>query len=107
MRTEYAVRVRAVNGLVLPVEDEDDYNWSDDETGTPRPDPIVTGVTVADSQHHTDRARRRPSPSTTGRATSQTVHLQYRKTTVSGWTPVPRRRMSLRLRQAKLLTSAA
>ena len=82
--TEYAVHVRAVNGLVLPVED--DYNWSDDETGTPRPEPIVTGVAVADSS----------ITRTTATATvaienetddGQTVHLQYRKTTESGWTP--------------------
>ena len=85
--TEYAVRVRAVNGLVLPDEDEDDYNWSDDETGTPRPEPIVTGVTVAETS----------ITRTTATATvdidnrtddGQTVHLQYRKTTESGWTPV-------------------
>ena len=85
--TEYAIRVRAVNGLVLPVEDEDNYNWSDDATGTPRPEPIVTEVTVADSS----------ITRTTATATvaihnetddGQTVHLQYRKTTVSGWTPV-------------------
>ena len=84
--TEYAIRVRAVNGLVLPVEDEDNYNWSDDATGTPRPEPIVTEVTVADSS----------ITRTTATATvaihnetddGQTVHLQYRKTTVSGWTP--------------------
>ena len=84
--TEYAVRVRAVNGLVLPVEDEDDYNWSDDETGTPRPDPIVTGVTVADS------TITRTSATATVAIDNetddgQTVHLQYRKTTESGWTP--------------------
>ena len=86
--TEYAVRVRAVNGLVLPDEDEDDYNWSDDETGTPRPDPIVTGVTVADS------TITRTSATATVAIDNQTddgqtVHLQYRKTTESGWTPVP------------------
>ena len=86
--TEYAVRVRAVNGLVLPVEDEDDYNWSDDETGTPRPDPIVTEVTVADSTiTRTSATATVAIDNRTGE--SQTVHLQYRKTTVSGWTPVP------------------
>ena len=84
--TEYAVRVRAVNGLVLPVEDEDDYNWSDDETGTPRPDPIVTGVTVADASiTRTSATATVAIDNRTGE--SQTVHLQYRKTTESGWTP--------------------
>ena len=86
--TEYAVRVRAVNGLVLPVEDEDDYNWSDDETGTPRPDPIVTDVTVADSTvTQTEATATVEIDNRTGEG--QTVHLQYRKTTESGWTPVP------------------
>ena len=85
--TEYAVRVRAVNGLVLPVEDEDDYNWSDDETGTPRPDPIVTGVTVADST--ITRTSATATVAIDNRTDDgQTVHLQYRKTTESGWTPV-------------------
>ena len=83
--TEYAVRVRAVNGLVLPVED--DYNWSDDETGTPRPEPIVTGVTVADATITRTSAT---ATVTIENETDdgQTVHLQYRKTTESGWTPV-------------------
>ena len=82
--TEYAVHVRAVNGLVLPVED--DYNWSDDETGTPRPEPIVTGVAVADSS----------ITRTTATATvaienetddGQTVHLRHRvNTSGSSWT---------------------
>ena len=99
--TEYAVRVRAVNGLVLPVEDEDDYNWSDEEPGTPRPEPIVTGVTVADAtitrtERDGDGYHRKPRL-----PTSQTVHLQYRKTTSSRMDACPRRRMSLRLRQAR------
>ncbi len=84
--TEYAVRVRAVNGLVFPVEDEDDYNWSDDATGTPRPEPIVTGVTVADATITRTEAT---ATVTIKNETDdgQTVHLQYRKTTESGWTP--------------------
>ena len=87
--TEYAVRVRAVNGLVLPVEDEDDYNWSDDETVTPRPDPIVKGVTVAD----------RTITQTEATATvaidnetddGQTVHLRHRVNTPgSSWKDEP------------------
>ena len=86
--TEYTVRVRAVNGLVLPVEDEDDYNWSDDETGTPRPEPIVTGVTVADATiTRTEATATVAIDNQTD--DGQTVHLQYRKTTESGWTPVP------------------
>ena len=82
--TEYAVRVRAVNGLVLPVGDEDDYNWSDDETGTPRPEPIVTEVTVADATVTQTEAT---ATVTIENETDdgQTVHLQYRKTTESGW----------------------
>ena len=84
--TEYAIRVRAVNGLVLPDEDEDDYNWSDDETGTPRPDPIVTGVTVADNTiTQTEATATVAIDNETD--DGQTVHLQYRKTTESGWTP--------------------
>ena len=83
--TEYAVRVRAVNGLVLPVEDEDDYNWSDDETGTPRSDPIVTDVTVPDStKTQTSAIATVDIDNQTGE--SQTVHLRYRKNTESGWT---------------------
>ena len=86
-RTEYAVRVRAVNGLVLPVEDEDDYNWSDKETGTPRPEPIVTGVTVADATiTRTEATATVAIENETD--DGQTVHLHYRKTTESGWTPV-------------------
>ena len=84
---EYTVRVRAVNGLVLPDEDEDDYNWSDDETGTPRPEPIVTEVTVADATITRTSAT---ATVTIENETDdgQTVHLQYRKTTSIGWTPV-------------------
>ena len=86
-RTEYAVRVRAVNGLVLPVEDEDDYNWSDEETGTPRPEPIVTRVTVADATiTRTEATATVAIENETD--DGQTVHLHYRKTTESGWTPV-------------------
>ena len=84
--TEYAVRVRAVNGLVLPVEDEDDYNWSDEEPGTPRPEPIVTGVTVADATITRTEATATVTIENET-ADGQTVHLQYRKTTESGWTP--------------------
>ena len=84
--TEYAVRVRAVNGLVLPVGDEDDYNWSDEETGTPRPEPIVTEVTVADATiTRTEATATVTIENETDE--SQTVHLQYRKTSESGWTP--------------------
>ena len=86
--TEYAVRVRAVNGLVLPVEDEDDYNWSDEEPGTPRPEPIVTGVTVADATITRTEATATVTIENET-ADGQTVHLQYRKTTSIGWTPVP------------------
>ena len=84
--TEYAVRVRAVNGLVLPVED--DYNWSDDATGTPRPEPVVTSVTVADATiTRTEATATVAIENETD--DGQTVHLHYRKTIESGWTPVP------------------
>ena len=83
--TEYAVRVRAVNGLVLPVED--DYNWSDDATGTPRPEPIVTGVTVADATI-TQTSATATVAIENETDDGQTVHLHYRKTTESGWTPI-------------------
>ncbi len=86
--TEYTVRVRAVNGLVLPDEDEDDYNWSDEEPGTPRPEPIVTGVTVADATITRTSATATVTIENET-ADGQTVHLQYRKTTSIGWTPVP------------------
>ena len=82
--TEYAVHVRAVNGLVLPVED--DYNWSDDETGTPRPEPIVTGVTIAEASiTRTTATATVAIDNQTGE--SQTVHLRHRvNTSGSSWT---------------------
>ena len=84
--TEYAVRVRAVNGLVFPDEEDDDYNWSDDATGTPRPEPIVTGVTVADSTiTRTSATATVAIENQTG--DSQTVHLRHRvNTSGSSWT---------------------
>ena len=80
--TTYDVRVRADNGVT-----SDDYNWAVDD-GTPRPEPTVTGVTVADTS----------ITRTTATATvaidnqtsdSQTVHLRHRNTAESGWTDVP------------------
>ena len=78
--TTYDVRVRADNG-----ETSDNYNWAVDD-GTPKPEPIVTGVTVADST----------ITRTTATATvaidnqtidSQTVHLRHRvNTSGSSWT---------------------
>ena len=87
--TEYAIRVRAVNGLVLPDEDEDDYNWSDDGTGTPRPEPIVTDVTVADSTvTQTEATAAVEIDNQTG--DSQTVHLRHRVNIAgSSWTDEP------------------
>ena len=78
----YSVRVRAVNTAVL--DDEDDYNWAEGD-GTPRPDPIVTGITVPDSTKTQTSAI---ATVTIDNETdeSQTVHLQYRKNTESGWT---------------------
>ena len=84
--TEYTVRVRAVNGLVLPDEHEDDYNWSDDDTGTPRPEPTVTGVTVAETSiTRTTATATVAIDNQTGE--SQTVHLRHRvNTSGSSWT---------------------
>ena len=78
--TTYDVRVRADNGVT-----SDAYNWAVGD-GTPRPEPIVTGVTVADTS----------VTRTTATATvaidnqtidSQTVHLRHRvNTSGSSWT---------------------
>ena len=78
--TTYDVRVRADNGVT-----SDNYNWDVDD-GTPRPEPIVTGVTVADTS----------ITRTTATATvaiknetvdSQTVNLRHRvNTSGSSWT---------------------
>ena len=79
--TTYDVRVRAENGVV-----SDTYDWATDD-GTPRPDPTITEVTVADATITRTSAT---ATVTIENETDdgQTVHLQYRKTTESGWTPV-------------------
>ena len=78
--TTYDVRVRADNGIT-----SDNYYWAEDD-GTPRPDPIVTDVTVADSTvTQTEATATVAIDNRTGEG--QTVHLQYRKTSESGWTP--------------------
>ena len=88
--TTYDIRVRADNGVVLlddqGNEDEGNYNWAVGD-GTPRPEPIVTDVTVADSTITQTSAT---ATVTIENETDdgQTVHLQYRKTTEIGWTPV-------------------
>ncbi len=85
--TTYDIRVRADNGVVLlddqGNEDEGNYNWATDD-GTPRPEPIVTEVTVADATVTQTEAT---ATVTIENETDdgQTVHLQYRKTTESGW----------------------
>ena len=80
--TTYDVRVRADNGVT-----SDNYYWAEDD-GTPRPDPIVTGVTVADNSiTRTEATATVAIDNQTG--DSQTVHLHYRKTAESGWTDVP------------------
>ena len=82
--TLYDVRVRALNSVVL--DDQEDYEWTDG-SGTPRPEPIVTGVTVADATiTRTEATATVAIDNQTG--DGQTVHLHYRKTTESGWTPV-------------------
>ena len=81
-RTTYDVRVRADNGIT-----SDNYNWAEDD-GTPRPEPIVTEVTIADSTiTRTEATATVAIDNETD--DGQTVHLHYRKTTESGWTPVP------------------
>ena len=77
--TTYDVRVRADNGIT-----SDSYSWATGD-GTPRPEPVVTGVTVADATiTQTEATATVAIDNQTGE--SQTVHLQYRKNTESGWT---------------------
>ena len=78
--TTYDVRVRADNGVT-----SDNYYWAEDD-GTPRPDPIVTGVTVADNSiTRTEATATVAIDNQTG--DSQTVHLRHRvNTSGSLWT---------------------
>ena len=78
--TTYDVRVRADNGVT-----SDNYYWAEDD-GTPRPDPIVTGVTVADNSiTRTEATATVAIDNQTG--DSQTVHLRHRvNTSGSSWT---------------------
>ena len=77
--TTYDVRVRADNGIT-----GDSYSWAPGD-GTPRPEPVVTGVTIADATiTQTEATATVAIDNQTGE--SQTVHLQYRKNTESGWT---------------------
>ena len=78
--TTYDVRVRADNG-----ETSDAYNWAVDD-GTPRPEPIVTGVTVADTSiTRTTATATVAIDNQTG--DSQTVYLRHRvNTSGSSWT---------------------
>ena len=77
--TEYTVRVRAVNGLVLPVGDEEDYNWSDDATGTPRPDPSVSLTVKERSQTGATLTANIED----GNNVDHTVHLRFREKNAS------------------------
>ena len=77
--TTYDVRVRANNDIT-----SDSYAWATGD-GTPRPDPIVTGVTVADATI-TQTAATATVAIDNQTDEGQTVHLQYRKNTESGWT---------------------
>ena len=80
--TTYDVRVRADNGVT-----SDSHSWATG-SGTPRPDPIVTGVTVPDStKTQTSAIATVTIDNQTGE--NQTVNLKYRKNTESGWTTVP------------------
>ena len=77
--TTYNVRVRADNGIT-----GDSYSWATGD-GTPRPEPVVTGVTIADATiTQTEATATVAIDNQTGE--SQTVHLQYRKNTERGWT---------------------
>ena len=77
--TTYDVRVRADNGIT-----GDSYSWATGD-GTPRPEPVVTGVTIADATiTQTEATATVAIDNQTGE--SQTVHLQYRKNTERGWT---------------------
>ena len=78
--TTYDVRVRADNGVT-----SDNYYWAEDD-GTPRPDPIVTGVTVADNS--ITRTEATATVAIDNQAgDSQTVHLRHRvNTSGSSWT---------------------
>ena len=80
--TTYDVRVRADNGVT-----SDSHSWATG-SGTPRPDPIVTGVTVPDStKTQTSAIATVTIDNQTGE--NQTVNLKYRKNTESGWTTIP------------------
>ena len=77
------MRVRAVNDLRLLAADEEDYNWSAEETGTPAPDPSVAGITV--------KERSQTSATLTvsidhGKDTGHTVHLRHREKGTTLWT---------------------
>ena len=77
--TTYDVRVRADNGIT-----SDSYSWATGD-GRPRPDPIVTGITVPDATiTQTEATATVAIDNQTGE--SRTVHLQFRKNTESGWT---------------------
>ena len=81
--TLYEVRVRAYNG-VKPKAGED-YKWTDG-SGTPRPAPTVTGVTVAETS--ITRTTATATVAIDNRTSeSQTVHLRHRvNTSGSSWT---------------------
>ncbi len=81
--TTYDVRVRSDNGIT-----SDNYNWAEDD-GTPRPDPIVTKVTVADSTiTQTEATATVAIDNQTD--DGQTVHLRHRVNTPgSSWKDEP------------------
>ena len=81
--TTYDVRVRADNGIT-----SDNYNWTEDD-GTPRPDPIVKGVTVADSTITQTEATATVAINNET-DDGQTVHLRHRVNTPgSSWKDEP------------------
>ena len=80
--TLHDVRVRANNGALL--DDKDDYNWSDDATGTPVPDPSI-GIISVKAKSQTD-ATLTVTIERSDIDNEQTVHLRHRvKSPPGGW----------------------
>ena len=80
--TLHDVRVRANNGAEL--DDKDDYNWSDDATGTPVPNPSI-GIISVKAKSQTD-ATLTVTIERSDIDNEQTVHLRHRiKSPPGGW----------------------
>ena len=80
--TLHDVRVRANNGALL--NDKDDYNWSDDATGTPVPNPSI-GIISVKAKSQTD-ATLTVTIERSDIDKEQAVHLRHRiKSPPGGW----------------------